>query len=167
MSSYLPKPRPIFWILCSLLLISDQWSKRLVEEHFWVGQSREIIPNFLNLTYVLNDGMAFGLFQGKNVLLGIIVTCIMAGMFWYSRNLNWKKAEVNIIAAMIASGAVGNLTDRIRVGHVIDFVDVNLQIYHWPVFNIADSCISLSMVWILFRMWKMPPQESSDVGKVP
>lgn len=151
MSAYWPKPRLLFWILGGGLLLADQWSKLWVQKNFWVGQSREVIPNFLNLTYVLNDGMAFGLFQGKNVLLGIFVSAIIIGMFWWSRNLNWNKLEVNVVGAMILSGAIGNLSDRIRVGHVIDFVDVYVKTFHWPVFNIADSCISISMVWILYR----------------
>jgi signal peptidase II len=155
-----------FWILCGVLLTADQWSKHWIQKHYWVGQSLEIIPGFLNLTHVLNDGMAFGLFQGKNVLLGIIVAGIMAGMFWWSRNLNWRKTEVNVVAALIASGAVGNLIDRIRIGHVIDFVDVNLYVYHWPVFNIADSCISLSMVWILLSMWRSHQQDCANETKV-
>lgn len=158
MSLRWPQPRAIFWWLVAVLLISDQVTKHLVEAHFFLGQSKVIIPHFLNLTFVLNDGMAFGLFQGKNVLLGIIVIGILVGMLWWSRNLNWKLLEINIVAAMIISGALGNLIDRIRIGHVIDFVDVYVGTFHWPVFNVADSCISLSMVWILYRMWKLPAQ---------
>jgi signal peptidase II len=169
MKCFCPRPRLIFWILSVLLLISDQWTKSRVQEQFRVGQSREIIPGFFNLTYVLNDGMAFGLFQGRNVLLGLMVAGIMAGMFWWSRHLDWRKSEMNILAAMIFSGAVGNLIDRIRSGHVIDFLHVYWRDYHWPVFNVADSCISLSMVWIFWQMWVMDrkhlsgPEKGSDL----
>ncbi|MDZ4787633.1 MAG: signal peptidase II [Blastochloris sp.] len=154
-----PKPRALFWGLLAFLLIFDQVTKYWIEANFFLGQSKVVIPHFLNLTLVLNDGMAFGLFQGKNILLGIIVVGILMGMLWWSRNLNWKLLEINIVAAMIISGALGNLTDRIRIGHVIDFVDVYVGTFHWPVFNVADSCISISMVWILYRMWKLPAQQ--------
>jgi signal peptidase II len=149
-----PRPRWIFWVLGGFLLSLDRWSKHLVLQHFWLGQSREIVPGLLNFTYVRNDGMAFGLFQGRNFLLGTVVLGILAGMWWWSRKLNWNKREVNVVAAMVLSGAIGNLIDRVRFGYVVDFVDAYLGAYHWPVFNVADSCISLSMVWILFRMWK-------------
>jgi signal peptidase II len=154
-----PKPRALFWGLLAFLLIFDQVTKYWIEANFFLGQSKVVIPHFLNLTLVLNDGMAFGLFQGKNILLGIIVVGILMGMLWWSRNLNWKLLEINIVAAMIISGALGNLTDRIRIGHVIDFVDIYVGTFHWPVFNVADSCISISMVWILYRMWKLPAQQ--------
>ncbi|NJK90851.1 MAG: signal peptidase II [Blastochloris sp.] len=162
MSSSWPQPRLIFWVLLPSLLLLDQGSKHWIRSEFWVGQSREIVPGFLNLTYVLNDGMAFGLFQGNNLLLGLIVLGILCVMLWWSRQLNWRSWEVNLVGAMILSGALGNLTDRIRFGHVIDFVDVYYRNFHWPVFNVADSCISISMVWVLIRMWKQPAASESD-----
>lgn len=144
-------PRSLFWVLLPALVVLDQVTKVWVEKNFWPGKSVPIIPGFFNLTYVLNDGMAFGMFQGRNTLLFIVVSGIMAGMIWWSRTLDWNKAELNILASMILSGAIGNLVDRMRLGHVIDFADFYVGSAHWPAFNVADSCITVSVVWIVGR----------------
>lgn len=150
-------PGWLFYGVFLFIFASDQWSKVKVEDSFFLGESKVIIPDFFNLTYVINDGMAFGLFQGNNFLLGIIVCCIVAVGIYWGRQLNWKHKEINILAGLIAAGALGNLTDRVRLGYVVDFLDVYLGMFkdlpHWPTFNIADSAISVTVVWICFRMW--------------
>ncbi|MEO0452615.1 MAG: signal peptidase II [Verrucomicrobiota bacterium] len=146
-----PRPLWLFYVLAVSLLIADQWTKSLILDHFYIGQVRPVIEGILNWTYVTNDGVAFGLFQGNNLLLGMVAGSILVFGFWISRSLDWKSIEVNFVGAMIVSGAVGNLIDRILHGYVVDFIDVYYQDWHWPSFNIADSCISLSMVWIIGR----------------
>jgi signal peptidase II len=66
--------------------------------------------------------------------------------------LDWRSLEVNLVGGLIVAGAIGNLVDRIRHGHVIDFVDVYVNEWHWPSFNVADSAISVSMAWIILRI---------------
>ncbi len=68
-----------------------------------------------------------------------------------ARDFDWRKKEVNLIGALILSGAIGNAIDRFRHGYVIDFVDWHYQGWHWPAFNVADSLICISVTWIIIR----------------
>jgi signal peptidase II len=151
------KPRRLFWVLLALILIADQISKAVILKFCVLNQSHSVIPNFFDITFVRNDGIAFGFFQGKNGLFVLLACIILAFGIWWSRKLDWKKTEVNVIAAMILGGALGNLIDRVRIGYVVDFLDFHWkEIYHWPAFNIADSCISMSVVYIVLRAWFKP-----------
>ncbi len=147
-----PRPGWIFYLVAVLIFGFDVFTKHLVLDHLIPGQQVAVIPGFLNWVYVTNDGIAFGLFQGNNLLLGIIASGILITGFWMSRDLDWGSLEVNLIGGLIVAGAVGNLVDRIRHGHVIDFVDVYVDTWHWPAFNVADSAISVSMAWIILRI---------------
>ena len=141
-----------FWPIVLVVVVSDQATKLWVLSQFHYGESWSIIPGFFNLTYVRNDGIAFGMLQGNNMLLGIVVLAILAFGIWYSRKFRWEWPEVNVVFGLILGGAFGNLIDRVRLGYVVDFFDFNLIIYRWPAFNIADACISTMVVWLLFRL---------------
>jgi signal peptidase II len=136
------------------LLVLDQLTKFLIVKNFALHESRAIVSGRLNLTYLTNDGIAWGLLRGNNVLLGVIVSVIVIAAIFYARRLDWRSPEINILAALLSAGALGNLIDRFVHGHVIDFIDVIVPLtggYHWPTFNVADSCISLCVVWLLYR----------------
>ena len=145
-------PRPLFWISLSVLLALDQVSKGWFIRHYQPGSSVPVIPGFFSLTYVRNDGMAFGLFQGNNLLLGLLACLILILGLYYSRFLNWRLLEPNILGALFLAGAAGNLIDRFRHGYVVDFADFYLGNWHWPAFNVADSCITVMVVWLFVRM---------------
>jgi len=146
-------PRWYFWLILVSLLAIDQASKLLVLRHFFHGQSREVIRDFFYLTFVTNDGIAWGLFRGNNLLLGIVVCVFLLAAGWYARRLNWRSVEVNVVGAALVAGAFGNLIDRFRLGFVVDFADFIIPIvnYRWPAFNVAESCISLCVVWLFYR----------------
>jgi signal peptidase II len=148
-------PRWIFPALAMAILLADQVTKFWADTHLrFPGDSRVVVNGFFHLTRVHNDGMAFGLFQGNNALLTVVVTLILLVGFWMARHLDWKSVEVNLVAGCVVGGALGNLVDRLRFGYVLDFFDFNLWITRWPAFNIADAAISCSMVWIAFRLLK-------------
>jgi signal peptidase II len=147
------KPRLIFPITLLAILGSDQWTKQWIDQRLpFPGDQIPVIPGFFDLTRVHNDGIAFGLFQGNNGLLAVVVVGILATGLWMARTLDWRRVEVNLVAGLVVGGALGNLIDRLRFGYVLDFFDVNLGFYRWPAFNIADAAISCSMVWILLRL---------------
>ncbi|MFH1066300.1 MAG: signal peptidase II [bacterium] len=148
-----PRPRPLFAAVFIAALALDQLVKQLVVRTMSLGESRAVIPGFFNLTYVRNDGIAFGFLQGNNFLMGLIALVILGAGLWWARQLDWKKTEVNLLAALIISGAVGNLIDRWSVGHVIDFLDFHWKTrWAWPAFNVADACISMSITYLFFRL---------------
>lgn len=147
------KPRLIFPLVALVVLVSDQWLKHAVDA--WLpfpGDHITIVPGFFDLTRVHNDGVAFGLFQGNNALMLVVVIGILGVGFWLARTLDWRSVEVNLVAGLVVGGAIGNLVDRLRLGYVLDFFDFNLGFMRWPVFNIADAAISCAMVWVVGRL---------------
>jgi signal peptidase II len=153
------RPRPLFFGVVALVLTLDQASKFWIASRHIPGWSTEVIPGLFNLVYVPNEGIAFGHFNGHdaNLLLAWIALGILAGGFWYARRFDWTTVSVNLPAALITGGAIGNVIDRFRVGHVIDFIDLHIRDHHWPAFNIADACISLTVIWLLWKSWTVRP----------
>jgi signal peptidase II len=144
-------PKGWAWGLWGGLLALDQITKIWAIEALAPYGSREVIPGFFSLTYVQNTGVAFGFLAGHNWILGVAVALLLGvGLYW-ARELDWRLREVNLVAALLLSGAVGNLIDRIRHGYVVDFLDFYVGTWHWPAFNVADSCICLSVAWLLWR----------------
>jgi signal peptidase II len=147
------RPQNIFWVILISSILMDQISKLLIARTLILYESVVVIPKIFNLTLVHNDGIAFGLWGGNNFILGFIAILILLSGIWYARKLDWHLKNVNIIAALIIGGAVGNLIDRAQHGYVIDFLDFYINQHHWPAFNIADSCITISVIYILFTVW--------------
>ncbi len=109
-------------------------------------QSQPVIEDFFHLTYVTNEGMAFGLTLpgGKHVLLilTILLTGFIAGYLWNERS---GHPYIKYGLALILSGAIGNLIDRVIYGKVVDFVDIMIGDFHWHIFNVADTSVTLGM----------------------
>ena len=108
----------------------------------------EILP-FFNLTMVWNQGVSFGLFQSDNPWPLILLACTISVFFaaWLLRAQTWFQA---ISLAMVIGGALGNVIDRLRFGAVADFFDFHIAGWHYPAFNIADSCITLGIAFLIF-----------------
>jgi len=139
------------YLLLSLaVVLMDQWSKWLVEEHLPLHQQMEILPGFLNFTHVKNTGVAFGLFaaNGSNrgtlilTLLGLLALVVVGVYFWRT---SLQERLMLTSLALILGGAVGNLLDRIAAGSVTDFIDAYVGQYHWHTFNVADSAITIGI----------------------
>jgi signal peptidase II len=143
--SYVPRVAGISAGVLILDWITKQWALRSLA----LGESIVIAP-FFYLTHVHNTGSAFGLFQNNNwVLLGIalvIFGLLLAAVPRLIADLGcW--AEIGI--GLVLGGALGNIIDRLRFGYVVDFFDFRV----WPVFNIADSAISVGTVLLAWRLW--------------
>lgn len=133
---------PTFLIL--LILIIDQFSKYLVCRELALGESIPLIHNILHITLVKNTGAAFGLFKNSTVIfIAVSIIAIFVILILILNTLRRErflsKPIFNIGLILIASGALGNLVDRLRFSYVIDFIDVRV----WPVFNIADMSITI------------------------
>ncbi len=145
-----------YWLIVVATIIFDQVTKVWIVNTMEMYQSWEIIPGFFNLVYVTNSGAAFSILADVNspwrhyffVSVGVIALVLLT-FFWFQQR---KSKSLTIVGlALIAGGASGNLIDRIRLGSVVDFIDVFIGSYHWPAFNIADSaiCIGVGMYLIL------------------
>ncbi len=146
-------PYPFFWIFAAVIVAADQASKLWATSTLHYGESVPVFGDWFRFTLVRNDGIAMGLFQGQNHLLLILVGLILLSALFWARKLPWALKEINLLGALILGGAIGNLIDRVRVGHVIDFIDITIISFRWWTFNIADSAISIAVVWILVRSW--------------
>jgi len=145
-------------LIVSLIVLGlDQATKLYIDSHFALYESLTVIENFFDITYVRNQGAAFGIFADHafRVPFFIGVSCLAAvGILWYLRRVG-EHQRLHILAlSLIFSGAVGNLLDRIRLGEVIDFIYVHWYQYYWPAFNVADSAITVGVGLLLLDMWR-------------
>jgi signal peptidase II len=128
-----------FWLAAAAVLILDQYTKHVVATGFAAGESRIAIPHVLWWTYVQNHRGAFGLFGSQTWLLVAMAIAVLA-VFWFAfKDAAAQSVLVRAAFGGIVGGAVGNIVDRFHYGFVVDFIDL----HWWPVFNVADSCITV------------------------
>jgi signal peptidase II len=148
-----------FILFLSLPLYAlDQLTKQLVLQSISPYEARIVVPDFLSLVNVPNTGAAFGSFKGNNsffIIISIIALVVVTILLVRRQRADpWR----DISLALLLAGILGNLTDRLLHGHVIDFLLFNLHIRYadpWPAFNVADSCISIAVVlFIIHSFWK-------------
>jgi signal peptidase II len=149
------KPNALPWLLLSALLIAiDQWTKLLALSALqWEGNSIAFIHGFWNWKLAYNRGAAFSFLAGAGgwqhwffVMLAFAISAFLIVALRRTRRADWRNA---LPFALIVAGALGNVVDRLRVGHVIDFVDWYVGSFHWPVFNVADACIVAGAVGLV------------------
>jgi signal peptidase II len=136
----------------------DQWTKQLVLRFISPDEPRVLVRDFFSLVSVTNTGAAFGSFRGNNtffIAISFAALVIVLGLLLRARARDhWR----DISLALLLAGILGNLTDRLLYGHVIDFLLFDLHIpyaHPWPAFNVADSCISVAVVlFIMHSFWK-------------
>jgi signal peptidase II len=143
------------WVVTILVL--DQLTKMIVDRTMSLHQSIPIIDGFFSLTYVRNTGAAFGIFAGSHEafrLPFLILVSVLALGFVAVMLKRLRDEEKGLITALslIIGGAIGNLVDRVLYGEVIDFLDFYWSNYHWPAFNVADSCITIGVLITLFYL---------------
>ena len=146
-----------FLLLAAGVLVLDQLSKAVVSSALRLHEVRPIIYGLLNLTHIHNTGVAFGLLAGQASLmrtlffLALSVLALAVVLWMVFRLPQGHKVEL-VALSLIFGGAVGNVVDRIRLGRVIDFIDVYYRAYHWPAFNVADSAITIGVILLLCRL---------------
>ena len=118
---------------------------------------RPLIHGLLNLTRVHNTGAAFGLMAGQPSMLRTLfflgVSLVAMGVvLWMFFRLPQNQKVEHVALSLIFGGALGNVIDRVRLGEVIDFIDVYFRSYHWPAFNVADSAITTGVILLMYRV---------------
>jgi|SRR3989344_296123 len=132
--------------ICLLILLLDRISKNMILK-LNEGTSIPIIKNIFHITFIYNTGAGFGVFQNASIFLTIFSVVILIGAIYYF--FKTKGMTLRIMISVLIAGIVGNLTDRMLYGKVIDFVDLRI----WPVFNIADVAITLGILSIIVYLW--------------
>lgn len=138
-----------------ILVAADQITKLLVVEHFTKGQSIHVIKGLLDFTYVQNKGAAFGMLANQRWIFMVMTTFIMVAIVYGWIKGYFTHITGRISAVLIMAGGIGNMIDRIRLGYVVDFIDIS-PLFSFAVFNVADCCVTvgsvLLMVYIMFYM---------------
>lgn len=147
----------MIFLICILVIVFDQLSKVVLSSILTLNQSISIINNCFHLTLIHNTGIAFGMLKGSSNII-LIVTII--GLILIARSLKNDFLKDNLVnkkvlfirkvaIGFILGGAIGNMIDRFRVGYVIDFLDFRI----WPVFNLADSFITIGAVILFWNLF--------------
>lgn len=148
----------LLFIVSSSLIIIDQYTKFMVTLHIPLNYSVKVIEGFLNLTHIRNSGVAFGIFSDQQselkpyFLIFVSIIAIIAILIIFHQTEKDKRM-VQTALILIFSGAIGNLIDRVLHKEVIDFIDLFINNQHWPAFNIADSCITIGVMFMAADMF--------------
>jgi signal peptidase II len=136
-------------LICAISIGVDQFTKYLVVQNLELSSSVNLVGNFLRFTYIRNPNAAFGFSFGPRIPLlplALMAICVLLLAF-YKTGSGTRAGLVGL--SLILGGALGNLVDRIRLREVIDFIDVGIGRFRWPVFNIADSCVTCGVVLLI------------------
>jgi signal peptidase II len=149
------KKRVFYFLLIVAFFISDQITKALIARNIALNSSIEVIPNFFQLVHIRNKGAIFGFFsQSGNIWVFVLLTlaslAALGLVIYYFFKTPPNEKILKISLSLILAGALGNLTDRVFRGSVIDFLDFSVKGWHWPSFNVADSCISIGALLLVF-----------------
>lgn len=148
------QPDALAWLLLSVaILVADQITKWVVLQHFQLHESMQVVPGLLNWTLAYNEGAAFSFLSDAGgwqrwffTILAIVVSAVLLTWLKRTPRRDWKTA---LPLSLVLGGAIGNVVDRLRFGHVVDFVDVFHGDWHFPAFNVADSAISVGAVLLI------------------
>lgn len=140
-------------ILSLIFLIVDQISKILVVK-FLDLNSVTVIKNFFYLTYTNNTGAAFSILTDKRIFLVLVGIIIIILLIYYLKKHQIKNTINKIAFALVIGGSIGNLIDRIIRGSVVDFIDIKIFSYNFPIFNLADTFITIGVILLLININK-------------
>lgn len=153
------------------IILLDQVTKLQIMQTMRLHESIPVIPNLFSLTYIRNPGAAFGLMAGSSNafrmvffgLTSIFALGLLGTILLRMPEHDWMG---RVSVSGILGGAVGNLIDRLRYGEVIDFLDVYVENYHWPAFNVADSAITVGVIFLIIHFAFEKREDSSETSSV-
>ena len=149
------------------VVLLDYITKAYIDSNMSLHESIAVIGGFLNVTYVRNPGAAFSFLASASpgfrsvFFLTVTVLAIILVLYYIAKSKTEEPLMVFALS-LILSGALGNFIDRMRLGEVIDFIDVHLSDYHWPAFNVADSAITVGAFIMLFALFKRPKEHGNS-----
>ncbi len=150
------------------VVILDQVTKAMIRPMLALHESREVIPNFLDLTRVHNTGAAFGMlnaaeFPFKTLVLSLVAAIALGGVAWYAATVPLTDRLARIGIAGVLGGAIGNLIDRAKDGYVLDFVDAYWGGWHFWAFNVADAAITVGVIFMILDILGLGKRASNPV----
>jgi signal peptidase II len=159
------------WVAGAIVAL-DQVAKALVDRYMDLHESHSIVEGLARLTYVQNRGAAFGILSDadlpyQSVLFSVVSIVALGAIAVYAWKLPVTSRLPRTALALIMGGAVGNLLDRMRLGYVIDYVDVYWGRHHWPAFNVADSAISIGVALLVLDILRSPQPDAAKPDMTP
>ena len=146
----------------------DQLTKELIVRKVPFHSVQVVIPDFFNITHITNPGAAWGVLAGKGWLLLLISIAALAGIIFFLKRLSENYPERIYALLLICSGIVGNCTDRIFRGEVVDFLQFHIGKYYWPSFNVADSCITCGVfLFIVSTVFRPEKKRAAEQRQTP
>ena len=149
----------MLWVLAAIVLLLDQSTKALIVGWLNWGESWPV-EGFFRFTHARNTGTAFSLFQGHSNILSIVAVIAVGVLLWVYWSTGAKSFILRVALGLQLGGALGNLLDRLQQGYVTDFIDVG----PWPIFNVADSAISVGMVLMVWYFFTNRDEETTDIA---
>jgi signal peptidase II len=152
-------------VISGAVVLLDQLTKIYIDRTFALYESVKVVPNFFHITYLRNKGAAFGILADSSIRVPFFIVASMVAVgviIWYLLQLGRDQAVQQAALGLILGGALGNLIDRVRLGEVIDFLDVHWFRHHWPAFNVADSAICVGVGMLLVSMWRAERKASKS-----
>jgi len=148
------------------VIVLDRWTKHWANAALPFHRPIQVLGDFLRLTYTRNSGVAFGIGQGTGFPYYLFSLAAIVVIVWmFARGRTGPGAPRRLALALILGGAIGNLVDRVTSGEVVDFIEVGIPQWHWPVFNVADSAVTVGV--ILFALTWARRQESGVAAPAP
>lgn len=166
LSAKAPTVKIWYLLIATLVMLFDQITKYMVAVRLSDGDEIDIIEGFFKFSYTENPGIAFGMLNNGNVkwlLVAISVAAIMV-VVYYMRRTPASNMLLLWSLSLLAAGICGNLIDRVRLGRVIDFILLYYRDYQWPVFNIADTAITIGAALMAIELFMAPQAERPAVG---
>lgn len=167
------RPWVVFGLIAGLVVIVDQLTKAWVETSFELASSgappgspdapTPVIGDLVRIARTWNDGGVFGLFGESATVLGLASIVVIGVIVWVQATSGVRSPLLTVALGLLLGGAIGNLIDRLRFGHVIDWVDTGLGALRFYTFNVADSAISIAVV-LLLAMGLLGPRLGRLVG---
>lgn len=135
-----------YYLLALVVIIIDQWSKWLIIASMELYERITLIENFLYITSHRNKGAAWGILQGQFTFFYIITVIFVIGIIYYLQKYGKENRNLAISLSFILGGAIGNFIDRLFRKEVVDFIDVMIFSYDYPIFNVADSFLVIGVI---------------------
>ena len=157
-----------YYLLAVLVFVLDHLTKWLVRSKMDLHEAIELIPGFARISYVRNSGVAFGLFAEiqsvwKPYILASMAVIAVVVILMYSARMPSNRVLLQLALAITLGGILGNFTDRILHGFVVDFIELHIKdVFHWPTFNVADSAITIGIGLLLVDTVKHPEVEETE-----
>lgn len=139
---------PIFIGIAVTVVILDQLAKAWLVSTLSPGERLQVVGDLLRLTHSQNTGALFGLFRDQALFFAIVSVGVVAAIVWFHHS-SGRNTLLSVALGLLLGGALGNMTDRFRIGYVVDFVDVGLGDLRFYTFNIADTAISIAILLLL------------------